>query len=977
MRHGTTATPFGGRRLAPIIGRAGELAELAAALDRAAAGDGGLVVVSGAPGIGKTRLAQEATALARAGGGFQVLEGQAHALSQGRAYGPVADALELALGRLDRGRLVMLVGDLPQLGTIIGGLGLASPEPLGDAALERSRLLDGLVRSCQRLSRQAPLLLLVDDVHDADRGTLEFLHLARRALTEVPVLVLVTRRPDAGDIAALDALTAPAETAGWAKTIQLGALDLPGVRALVEATLGGPVTQALLDAVASRCQGLPLLALSLAHALDDAGAVEESGGMKALVPGAVPLPAAVRDHVHARLTAVPSSARAVLDLLAVADGRLEHAVLAAAAALDREELLDVLTLLEQRELVSVVPGGYAIAHAVLAEAVAADLSPLRAQRCHARLADAVAAASPEDPRIARHLLAAGPLGDPDRALAVLEVVARTAGQAGAGGITARDLEAAAALAEVRGRTDLLTALLEQLGEARELLGDLDGARRSWENALAEHLRSGDALAAAELNRRLALLHWDDGELDRAHLHLDEAERHLVALEPSPVLGLLLHTRAITQNRLGNAEGAAQLTGRLLGLAERFGSPRLAAAAHLTAFVSEMVRTDYLAAAATAERGRLAALAAGDTPLQQRAHDCLALVSVAQGRLADFRSHSRVSLELAVELGAPPLELWPRVRLGIADLIAGRLDAALRTSTETLTMARRLDQRRGLVGTLGAHAWILVTRGQLDQAAATVQEADSIGGGIRRDRNVHGTVDLARVSLALARGEGDVAAACAEEFLTWHQTLPLTAAAVLAEAQLAAGMPAAARATAARIRGVRSCTTAYPRTLGSWIDGLAAAAEGEAAAAEHLAEAETGFEQLGMALAAARARLAWARVAPDRAAAVAAGHACLAAFEQAGSAQDAASAREWLRSRGATPSRGRRGAGTGSELTARQLEIARLVATGLTNAEVAERLFISPRTVTTHLDRMYVLLGLSSRAALTRYLADTGLLTDGT
>jgi DNA-binding NarL/FixJ family response regulator len=83
----------------------------------------------------------------------------------------------------------------------------------------------------------------------------------------------------------------------------------------------------------------------------------------------------------------------------------------------------------------------------------------------------------------------------------------------------------------------------------------------------------------------------------------------------------------------------------------------------------------------------------------------------------------------------------------------------------------------------------------------------------------------------------------------------------------------------------------------------------------------------------------------------------------------------LRSLGAVPSRGRARRDTGTPLSPRELEVARLVASGLTNAEVATELFVSPRTVTTHLDRIYTRLQLSSRVALTRYLADSGLLDD--
>lgn len=974
MRATTAAIVTAGPRVPRLVGRDAELLQLSAALDRAAAGAGGLVVLRGESGTGKTRLAHEAMALARAGG-FRAVEGRAHALSKGRAYGAVADAVGPLLRGLDRGELVRLAGDLPQLGMLFGGLGLASPEPLGDAALERARLLDGLVHVCRRLSRQRPLLVLIDDLHAADRGTLEFLHLARRGLAESRVLLLATRLPGAGDTAALDALAeAPDDLAGWSQTLAVNGLDRASLRRLIEVVLGGQVTDDLVNAVVSRSQGLPLLALSLAEGLDAAGGVTESEGLKTLAPSPLPLPAAVRDHVRSRLRLLSAPANTVLELLATAGGRLEHAVLTAAADIDQGELLDALAVLEQRGLVAVIAGGYAVSSALLSEAVVDDLSPLHRQRCHARLADAVAGHLPDDPRIASHLLAAGALVDPDRALTALAKAGRL-GPTAVSESTVRDLETAVALAGARGRTDLLADLLADLGDARGLLGDLDGARRAWEAALAEHIRSGEAVAAAELHRRLAMLHWDDGALDRAQFHLDEAERQLAGLEPSPVLGRLLLARAITRNRLGDPQGAAEVTARLLQLAERFGSSQLAAAGHLTMVVSEMAHTDYLAATAAAERGRLAAVAARDTPMQQRAHDCLSLAAAAQGRLPEFRTHSLASLELARQLGATPLELWPRVRLAIAELLAGSLDAALRTSTETLVLARRLDQRRGLVGTLGAHAWILVSRGQLDQARGTLAEADTISGEVRQDRNVHGTVEIAQAALALAQGDAERALDVAGQFGNWHQTLPLTAAGLLGEAQVAVGATAQARATAARIRAVRSCATDYPRTVGCWIDGLAAFHDGEAAAATQLLrEAVTGFEQLGMALAAARARLAWARADTDGAAAVDRAKTALAAFERVGAAQDAAAAREWLRARGVIPSRGRRGGDdTGSQLTSRQFEIARLVATGLTNAEIGEGLFISPRTVTTQLDRIYALLGLSSRAALTRYLADAGLL----
>ncbi len=186
----------------------------------------------------------------------------------------------------------------------------------------------------------------------------------------------------------------------------------------------------------------------------------------------------------------------------------------------------------------------------------------------------------------------------------------------------------------------------------------------------------------------------------------------------------------------------------------------------------------------------------------------------------------------------------------------------------------------------------------------------------------------------------------------------------------------ARRLAARIRAVRSCTTALPGALADWLEGLTDASTGRhERAATRLAGAASGFDHLGLPFQAARARLA-------RGGCLAESHpnvsvkdtrCALEGFDRLGAPVQAQEARALLRTLGEVPSRGRARSPTGGRLSSRELEVGRLVASGLSNAEVAVRLFISPRTVTTHLDRIYARLGLSSRVALTRYLADSGLL----
>jgi len=154
----------------------------------------------------------------------------------------------------------------------------------------------------------------------------------------------------------------------------------------------------------------------------------------------------------------------------------------------------------------------------------------------------------------------------------------------------------------------------------------------------------------------------------------------------------------------------------------------------------------------------------------------------------------------------------------------------------------------------------------------------------------------------------------------------------------------------------------------------------------LRRAADRLDGLGLPFQAARARLDWAEVAAagradddhvpaDRADAAQAAHRSLAAFDRLGARPLADRARRLLRALGERPAAPPRTA-TG-ELSERELQVVRLVAAGLSNAEIAGRLFISPRTVTTHLQHVYARLGLPSRTALTRWVLERGLAAEDT
>ena len=151
----------------PMIGRHQELARFEEALTGVAQGQGRILFLVGEMGMGKTRLAEEALALARQQE-FRVLVGRTPTAGSGLAYAPVLSAFGAVLRRFEPWERDKLVADLPHLGRLWPDLGLPPPAPVGDPDLERTLLFEAVARLLERLVADAPVALFMDDLHWAD-----------------------------------------------------------------------------------------------------------------------------------------------------------------------------------------------------------------------------------------------------------------------------------------------------------------------------------------------------------------------------------------------------------------------------------------------------------------------------------------------------------------------------------------------------------------------------------------------------------------------------------------------------------------------------------------------------------------------------------------------------------------------------------------------------------------------------------------
>ena len=344
-----------------LVGRDRELAAVRSALSRP---DPAFVLVDGEPGIGKSRLAAEATAAAA---GARVAWGRCHEDDDAPALWPWRQVL------------AGLTGDPEAV--------LAGPDDGAFAAFER------MLRALVDASADGPVVVVLDDLHWADPASLRLLSFLAVELRHGPVAVLTTCRPVDDDPVLAQVRATLARAPGFAH-VDLGPL-YEAATALLVAGVAGPDRlddRAVAD-LHTRSGGNPFFATELARV-----AAERRDG--AVPPG-------VRDVVLRRLAQLPDDARTALRLAAVAGQRFDVPLLQrAGAGLDDDALADALDAAEAAHLIRAEgPGRLVFAHALVRESLLAELPELRRSRLHARLAAALASSG--DPFERAHHLAAG------------------------------------------------------------------------------------------------------------------------------------------------------------------------------------------------------------------------------------------------------------------------------------------------------------------------------------------------------------------------------------------------------------------------------------------------------------------------------------------------------------------------------------------------------------------------------------------
>ena len=521
--------------------------------------------------------------------------------------------------------------------------------------------------------------------------------------------------------------------------------------------------------------------------------------------------------------------------------------------------------------------------------------------------------------------------------------------AGAQALRSGDWQRARASYAAAGAHGTSAEVLDGLSRAAHFAGEYDEAIALKERAFAEYRRRGDSPAAAEVARWLAFLHgMVRGNMAVAGGWMARAERLLEGEEESAAHGWVTLDRAPFTSDPHTRKAIAD---EALAIARRVGDAELEFAAialhgHVRVVLGQVEEGMRLLDEA------MAAIAGAEVVEPGSVGDIYCRLLGACEHACDVR-RAEEWMAAAHRLVAWTDFVGPICRCHYGGIL--------------IEVGRWEDAERELLGALaalmggyrGGRASPLVRLADLRVRQGRLEEAERLLEGIEWDPAARASL----AAIALARGEHalgeEMAHACLEGRGVEPGCAPLLE--LLAQAQLARGDRVAAGRTVTRLEEVAARSgDARARAGAERAAGVVAAAEGRGGAEARLARAAEQFADLGLPLEAARTRLALAHALAARSApsAVAEARLALTALDGLGAARDADVAAALLRRLGAPGRAGARGRGT---LTRREREVLVLLTDGLSNAEIAARLVISPRTAEHHVARILAKLGVRSRA----------------
>jgi DNA-binding CsgD family transcriptional regulator len=949
-------------RAQEVVGRDTELALLASRLVLDSLPH--VFLIAGEAGIGKSALIRGFTERARAGG-MRVLIGECTPIEIGRPFGPLAEVFLQA--QCDSAISALVERSLADADLHLPALTGANPATANVATdpSERYRAHAAILDVLRRVARTRPLAIVLEDVHWADEATLDLLTYAVRRLGSEPLLLLVTYRSDElHRLHRLVPVLAELRRARLVEEVRLPPLSRAATAALIQMGLGlaHPPDARLRDEVFERCEGNPYFTEEVLRAIPRE--VIERGAPALVARGSSALPASMRETLWARLATLGESTRRVAQLAAVVGHRFEFDVLKRVSGEADDTLLAALYALIEAHIIDETTDGagrpcFAFHHALTHEAVLAELLERERATLHRVVGLALEAKYAHDPSAVAEDLAFqfDGAGDRLRASRYHLLAAETAEVALAFRSATRHLERAIATAP--DDDELLSGLELRLARDAVLAGTPAIAVQACRSALARPRRPNDERRRGWLGAMLSEAQWHQGSREGADAAIAEAIATLEPLGPSAELAVTYSIAGARAQIAGDAARGLAFGEKAIALARQFDAPEALA------------------------RGLLSV---GETRAQGGDRSALALIREAivvgeSHHLADITLAAYGNLVMSVRaLGDPPAEVREvhEESARYARNVTHYRDRFLSHDIDFLIGDGEWDKAISHAADIGDTIWRETALLQI-AVIRTLREGPAALGSsspyrerllaamdpqwVSRATSLSAVAFLVHDSRAALAYASDLKTSRNSSALTWSALTRIGAIAAACELgdasakrewidqTLAQKRPVEARITAAARAFARAADTDDDRVALAELDAAVALIEDDVL---RLAEVIIRLHRADIrSRGTSRADHAAAR---DDLAAV------RNFAERAGATWFLADLRRWADEHGLRPA-DIASSDAKPALTRREREIARLVASGLTDREIADRLVIGQRTAEGHVAHILSKLGFRARSEI--------------
>ena len=579
--------PSGARRTR-YVGRETERAELRRLIDGAVAGQGALVLVGGEPGVGKTRLAEEALADARQRGCL-ALTGRCYEMEGTPPFIPWVEIVERSARVAPSVTFREVLGDAaPEVAKLVPELRRMFPDipPPIELPPEQQRryLFNSLLEFVERGARITPHAMLIDDLHWADESTLLLLQHFAQQLERVPLLIVGTYRDVDLDVERpfadmLETLTRQR----LAHKLALGRFNEHGVAEMLRALSNQDPPPALVTAVYAETEGNPFFTEEVFHHLVEEGRILDEDGewRTALRVEDIEVPEGVRLVIGRRLKRLSDDARRVLGGTAIVGRSFDIGLLEALGDAEGEALETALEEAESAKLILTMSSGRAprweFAHGLIRQTLENSLSLMRRQRAHLRVAEAMERVYGTNAErfasdIARHLYQAGVAADPEKTIRYLTLAGDQALAKGAFDEALRQLSDALSIQEEHDSDDqrIVADLHDKKAQVLVSGGHWEEAVTEWYTALSGFHALRDHAAIA----RTAYVSWYTLAWNGRGAERHEVERGLAAVDVAgPERCRLLMLAGLSLSYCGK-QGGADLFAQAVSMAEDLGDDRL-------------------------------------------------------------------------------------------------------------------------------------------------------------------------------------------------------------------------------------------------------------------------------------------------------------------------------------------------------------------------------------------------------------------